>query len=108
MKKVLFIVASFMFVGGISANAQEVSSTTKETVAVAEKKVTAVNQEKTKITKDELPQAVQTTLAGDDFKGWSLINAYVIKAKNHYEVELMNGAELKTFKFDAEGKVIVE
>lgn len=108
MKKVLFIIASFMFVGAATVNAQEVAGTTKETPALAEKKVTAVNQEKTKITKDELPQSVQTTLAGDDFKGWSLINAYVIKAKNHYEVELKNGAELKTFKFDAEGKVIVE
>lgn len=107
MKKVVFFIASFMLVAVVSVSAQEVSKA--EAVAVNETEVAAtVAQEKTKITKDELPQPVKTTLAGEDFKGWEVANAYVLKDKNQYEVELKNGAETKTFKFDAEGKVVIE
>lgn len=61
-------------------------------------------QEKTEIKAESLPEAVKKALTGDDYKGWEITKAYVVKEV--YEVELKKGSDTKTFKFDKEGKVI--
>lgn len=105
MKKILFVIGSLMLVSIVSVNAQDV---TTETAITAVETTTGTAQEKTKIKAEELPQAVQTTLASDTYRGWEVANAYVLKEKNQYEVELKNGAESKTFKFSADGKVVTD
>lgn len=62
--------------------------------------------EKVKITKEELPEAVKKSLAGDGYKGWEVTNAFMYKESQTYEVEAKKGTEVKTFKFDKEGKVV--
>lgn len=109
MKKLFFTIASLMFVAVVSVNAQDAAKTeTEKSEVTTTETSTVVAQEKTKIKAEELPQAVQTTLAGDTYKGWEVVNAYILKDKNQYEVELKNGAENKTFKFSADGKVVTE
>ncbi|NBP68091.1 MAG: hypothetical protein EBR30_16130 [Cytophagia bacterium] len=109
MKKLLLAIASFVFVAVISVNAQDVAKTeTQKSVVTVAETTDNVVQEKTKIKAEELPQAVQTTLASDTYRGWEVVNAYVLKDKKQYEVELKNGAENKTFKFSEDGKVVNE
>jgi len=60
--------------------------------------------EKIKITKEELPVAARQTLDGKDFKGWSIVNVYKTKT-NEYEVELKKDDTTQVVKFDKDGKI---
>ena len=68
-------------------------------------------QVKEKIKKEDLPAEARKQLDGDAFKGWTVVQAYRIKAKNEqgeeaveYEVEVKKENETKTVKFDKDGK----
>ena len=69
--------------------------------------VTNVVDEKVKIKKSDLPEAVQTTLKGDEYKGWDVSEAYVYKETETYEVEVKKGTESKVLKFNKDGKSIL-
>ena len=69
-----------------------------ETVAPADQ------DDKTKIKSEELPEAVKKSLEAQEYRGWLIDAAYHVKSTDSYEVELKNGAETKTVKFDKEGK----
>jgi hypothetical protein len=60
--------------------------------------------EKIKITKEELPAAARQTLNGKDFKDWSIVNAYKTKT-SEYEVELKKEDTTQVVKFDKDGKI---
>jgi hypothetical protein len=99
MKKVLFV---FALVAGIgAANAQVASDP-----APAATESTQMQDEKVKIKAEELPQTIKKQLEGEDYRGWLINAAYHDKTKNTYEVELKNGAETKTVKFDKDGKKV--
>jgi|SRR5688572_8300331 hypothetical protein len=99
MKKVmLFVSAMVVGVGFVNATAPIVSSSPV---------ITVTQDDKEKIKPEELPEAVKTTLNGDEYKGWLVQTAYRIKSKDIYEVEVKKGAETKTIRFDKDGKVVV-
>ncbi|SKC51574.1 hypothetical protein [Ohtaekwangia koreensis] len=100
MKKVLFV---FALVAGIGAANAQVSS---EPAPAAATESTQLQGDKVKIKAEELPQTVKKELEGEDYRGWLINAAYHDKTKNTYEVELKNGAETKTVKFDKEGKKV--
>jgi hypothetical protein len=105
MKKVLF--ASLALAGSITlANAQTTESTPATSAPATEQVAPAQQDEKVKIKSEDLPEAVKKSLNSDDYRGWLVSAAYEDKAKGEYEVELKNGAEVKTMKFDKEGKKI--
>jgi uncharacterized membrane protein YkoI len=56
----------------------------------------------------ELPAAITASLQGQDYSGWTVSNAYKKEkdGKMIYKVELKNGAETKTVKFDADGNML--
>ena len=60
--------------------------------------------DKTKIKKEDLPEAARSTLNGDAFKGWTVENAYKL-SNGEFEVELKKGTNSQTLKFDKDGKV---
>lgn len=60
--------------------------------------------EKVKIKSEELPDAVKKALEAQEYRGWMISSAY--KAGDNYEVELKNGAETKTVRFNKDGKKI--
>lgn len=98
MKKVTIIAALFICAAGvINANAE---------TATRRSEISVNFDEKVKIKKEELPDAVKTALAGNDYKGWEISEAYMYKEAGTYEVELKNGDQKKTVKLDKDGKVI--
>lgn len=58
---------------------------------------------------DQLPQAVKNTLAGDDYKGWTIDAAYkVVKDGNEfYKIKLTKDSDTKMVKLDKDGKVVL-
>jgi len=107
MKKILFIAA--LFAGFSTAIAQDAI------VENNKKQFVAVDQNEKYITMEELPSAVQTALKGDDYKGWTVSSIAKVEgkastdgamAKAHYKVQVTNGPETKTVKFDENGKKV--
>lgn len=62
--------------------------------------------EKVKITKEELPAAVKKTLEGDAYKGWTIEEVFHNKTKDSYELSVKKGAEARTLKFNKDGSVV--
>jgi len=97
MKKVMIGVLSFLMLACFSllveGNDFDFTSTSTQS-----------QNDKTKIKKEDLPEAAKSTLNGDAFKGWSIENAYKL-SNGAFEVELKKGANSQTLKFDKDGKV---
>jgi hypothetical protein len=128
MKKVIF--ASLALLGSVAlVNAQEATPTQESNKAteavtpapapqdqvapaaapqdqVAAPAAAEAQDEKTKIKSEELPEAVKKTLEAQEYRGWLIDAAYHVKSTDSYEVELKNGAEAKTVKFDKDGKKV--
>ena len=107
MKKLMF--ASLALLGSVAlANAQEATpqESNKATEAVAPAPAPAADQQddKTKIKSEELPEAVKKSLEAQEYRGWLIDAAYHVKSTDSYEVQLKNGAETKTVKFNKDGK----
>ena len=110
--------ASLALLGSVAlANAQEAtpqeSNQATEAVtpapapeAPATPEAPAADQDdKTKIKSEELPEAVKKSLEAQEYRGWLIDAAYHVKSTDSYEVELKNGAETKTVKFNKDGEV---
>jgi hypothetical protein len=97
MKKAFIICAALA--AGLAVQANAVKATDNVTIAV-------VQDDKVRIEADQLPETVQTSLAADEYRGWMVDAAYFVKSKEHYEVELKNGAESKTITFNKDGKKV--
>ena len=108
--------ASLALLGSVAlANAQEATPPQESTQATeapapapapeAVAPAAADQDDKTKIKSEELPEAVKKSLEAQEYRGWLIDAAYHVKSTDSYEVELKNGAETKTVKFDKEGKV---
>jgi len=56
----------------------------------------------------DLPAAITASLQSQDYSGWTVDKAYKKEkdGKTYYKVELKNGAESKTVKFDADGNMM--
>jgi hypothetical protein len=101
MKKVMFALGGLVF-SVVAANAQAAQPSN----AAVSTEQTAQQDDKVKIKAEELPQTVKTALEGEEYRGWLINSAYHHKTADTFEVELKNGAETKTIKFDKEGKKI--
>lgn len=98
MKKVMFFLSALV-VGVGFANAAA-------TISAKSDVITVTQDDKEKIKAEDLPEAVKTTLNGDEYTGWLIQSAHKYKSKDQYEVELKKGAETKTVKLDKDGKVV--
>lgn len=98
MKKVMFALLAFL----LSASVVSAS-----TVLVSDDAgIVRVVDEKVKIKPEELPEAVKVALNSPDYTGWQINAAYKHTEKEIYEVELKNGTEVNTVKFDKNGKKV--
>jgi uncharacterized protein with beta-barrel porin domain len=97
MKKLLF--ALFMVAATVTAFAQDASSSTQPA------QDQNASSEMQSIAATDLPAAVTASLQSQDYSGWTVSNAYKKEkdGKTIYKVELKNGEEMKTVKFDADG-----
>lgn len=98
MKKLLF--ALIMCAATVVAFAQDPSSTATPQPAQT--------TEMQPIAASDLPAAVTASLQSQDYSGWTVSNAFKKEkdGKTIYKVELKNGEETKTVKFDADGNMI--
>lgn len=134
MKKLVFALSMF-FGAVVIVNAQDTTSTSSPTdPTVTEQTSTAStsSQEdgRVKIKSQDLPDAVKSSLEGQEFRGWLVSSAYKVDGSAQsgsssstsdstsvssmpqgqnsgselYIVELKNGAQTKTVKFDKDGK----
>jgi hypothetical protein len=104
MKKLML--ALFLMFGGIAVvNAQDSTATPTQTPPQQE--------ERTQIQINELPEAITTSLQSQDYSGWTVASAFrttqkdasdETKSMEVYVVELKNGAETKSVRFDKDGK----
>jgi len=98
MKKVLFALLAIMgSVSVISATANVMNDNAT---------VVALEDEKMQIQPEELPDAVKAALNSEDYTGWQISAAYKYAEKDIYEVELKNGEEVATVKFDKDGQKV--
>jgi hypothetical protein len=108
MKKVLIASVALLFTAIASVNAQvkpQAPVDKKETVTTPQ---TNDQETKTPVKPEALPDAVKTTIAGEDYKGWVASSAFMIKTPvEHYEVVLTKDKETKTVKFASDGKVML-
>lgn len=133
MKKLVFAVC--MLFGGVAlVNAQDTTSTqspTDPTVTQPSTASTSSQEEgRVKIKSQDLPDAVKSSLEGQEFRGWLVNSAYKVDGsasgsstsesdstsvsptlpsqsqagQEAYIVELKNGAQTKTVRFDKDGK----
>jgi hypothetical protein len=100
MKKLVFAMLAF----GASVVAVQAQDAPAPESATPSTSAVATQDDKVKIKAEELPEAVKKSLEAQEYKGWLINAAYHVKSTDSYEVELKNGAETKTFKFDKEGK----
>jgi|SRR5688572_14072470 hypothetical protein len=97
MKKLLF--ALFMVAATVTAFAQDASSSTQPS------QDQNASSEMQPVAASDLPAAITASLQSQDYSGWTVSNAYKKEkdGKTIYKVELKNGEEMKTVKFDADG-----
>ncbi|MBL7713414.1 MAG: hypothetical protein JNL13_13160 [Chitinophagaceae bacterium] len=118
MKKVLFSVLALTFTAGtqvfaqdqaqvntISAPASPVATTTA--TAGATIATDASEDNRTAVDPANLPEAIKKTLASDQYKGWQLVSASLVKGKTeYYELQMKKGEETTALKLDKNGNVV--
>lgn len=103
MKRTIFALGVVLLTGTLMAAVNE-TATKGTTIAISAQ----VDANKVKITEDQLPQPVKTTLAKDDYKDWKVDAAYFYKGdKEYYQVVLKKDTETKTVNFDKDGNVVM-
>lgn len=73
--------------------------------------VTQDTVKRTMIEPVDLPEAIHSTLKGDEYQGWTILSAFFVEPveeTSFYELTLqrVEVQELKVVKFDASGRVI--
>jgi len=103
MKKV--IVSAFMLVSvATTMYAQDVKTTAPVAAAVT---IAPQDENKTKVDPATLPDAVKATLASDQYKGWTVSNAWATKADPvSFILELKKDDKITTLSIDKDGKVL--
>lgn len=100
MKKLILSAAFFALAGFTTANASEVNKI--EIVTVQDSVI------KTPIKLEELPEAITAVLKTDPYKDWTPTAAFSVKDgdKVYFQVDVKKEEEVKSLKFDNEGKPV--
>lgn len=114
MKRILSVLV--LGLAGIAiANANEPTNTELKDITSLEIKLEVMSAQdsvkRTLVQPADLPEAVRTTLNGDEYQGWVILNAYHVEpaeATSFYEITLqrVEEQELKVVKLDASGRVV--
>jgi hypothetical protein len=133
MKKLL-LAFSMVLGGLVAVNAQDTTSTDKQQSQYPTQGAQGDEQERERINSSDLPDAVKRSLEGTEYRGWLINSAYKTKgvektadqpqqdpqnptdtagvvkpetdayAAEVFVIELKNGAQTKTVRFDKDGK----
>jgi hypothetical protein len=105
MKKVI-IASAALFFAAITTNTHAATTTNLETITSVQQDTT---EKRTPVVPTELPEPVKTTLAGDDYKGWTASSAFLVAkaGTEYYEIKLTKeGSEPNKVKLDKSGKKV--
>jgi hypothetical protein len=125
MKKLLFAIG-LMFGAAAVVNAQDSTSTKTQTQSQTETQISNQDEQREKVSISDLPAPIKTALENKNYQNWTVSSAYKTRmtspantdastdAKTDtkaqgmdlYVVELKNGAQTTTVKFDKDGKEI--
>lgn len=122
MKKLML--AFSLMLGGLAVYAQDTTST--DQTQTQQQYPTMQEQDREKINSRDLPDAIKRSLEGQEYRGWLVSGAYKSKGlasdtsgrsdstsvsgntgaygQEVFVVELKNGAQTKTVRFDKDGK----
>ncbi len=103
MKKLIITCASILTISLMAANAQIDTTKTKESEQIITPK-----KDQVQIKAEEVPAAVRKTLSDPMYIGWENAPIYFNKTKEQYSVELLSGNTTKMYRFDKNGKPIIE
>lgn len=107
MKKVLIASAALFLAAITNVNAQTnpPAAEKKETI---EKPQQLEAQTKTPVKPEALPVAIKVTTAGEDYKGWVVSAAFLVKGTTeYYELILTKEKETKSVKLNKDGKLVM-
>lgn len=99
MKKIMLSAAVLAFAGMATVNAE----TVKTPVASA---IVMNVQDKTPVKAEDLPDAIKTALAGDDYAGWTVKEAFAVQTGGAvtYEISLQKGDENRVVSLNEAGE----
>ncbi len=112
MKKVLIASAAFLF-AAISVNAQTTETAKTAQPPVQKQEIVETTQKtdqqtKTPVKTEALPEVVKKATTTEDYKGWVVSSAFIVKGKTeYYELVMAKDKETKTVKMDKEGKPVM-
>jgi len=101
IKKIMFAAAVVAVAGMTSVNAETVKVPTSASIVMNV-------QDKTPVKAEDLPDAVKTTLAGDDYSGWDVKEAFSVSRAggvSSYEISLQKGDENKVVNLNEAGQI---
>ena len=105
MKKIILIIVGAFCLSAFAINAQAQDGPKQDTTGIQPSQ--SFREDMVKITADDLPAAVKSTLQGAEYKGWETGNIYRNANGDVYSVEITgDDRQVKTYKFDATGKPI--
>jgi hypothetical protein len=114
MKKLVLTFASVLLISVMAATAQELSDTTKTGVKSEKSEESqsneAVNSKKdlVRVQTNEVPASLRKTLEDPMYAGWENSTIWRNKTNDEYTVEILNGTTTKTYRFDKNGKPIID
>jgi len=97
MEKVIAVFVFVLLAGGVVQSANAIENVSGVSMLYQQE------EEKVKITKDELPEAVKKTLEKPEYKDWVIEAVVHNKTKDSYELNVRKGGEVKTLKFNKDG-----
>lgn len=107
MKKIILIAVGAFCLSAFAVEVQAQDGPKKDTTGIQPSQ--SYREDMVKITADDLPAAVRSTLQGAEYKGWETANILRNSTGDVYAVEITgDDRQVKTYKFDATGKPIKE
>lgn len=101
MKTILFALSAVVLSASFVS-----ASTMRRSFDIKSSAVLKLDDKKIKIKAADLPDAVKTTLRGQDYAGWQISSVYKFSESGNFEIQLKNADEVKTVKFDKEGNIL--
>jgi hypothetical protein len=107
MKKIIMIIAGAFCLSAFAVEAQAQDGPKKDTTSIQPSP--SYRDDMVKITADDLPEAVKSTLQGAQYKGWDTGNIFRNPTGDEYVVEITgDDRQVKKYKFDSNGRPIEE
>ncbi len=107
MKKSILILAATLCLSG-AAMAQATQPTDSTGTQVTQTPDQNYKKDMLKVNSNEVPASLKTTLQGTQYKGWETGTVYRNQNSDMYLLEVKDGNQSKTYRFDAAGKPIEE